>query len=126
MGRSVVAADQVDHGGQADGDCTSQQDQEDKTTGWHLHPYASLTTVDIHVSQDIEGAAPNDASGRPSSSSEAHRNASHEFMTAVCLALADGDDVIEVGSTSIRPLEIFLTVNRIMSQDTFLWYSVPM
>ena len=80
-----------------------------------------LLTILSWTSQDIEGAAPNDASGRPSSRSEAHRNASHEFMTAVCLALADGDDVIEVGSTSIRPLEIFLTVNRIMSPNAFLF-----
>ena len=85
--------------------------------------FSNYPELDIgHVSQDVEGAAPNDASGRPSSRSEAHRNASHEFMTAVCLALADGDDVIEVGSTSIRPLEIFLTVkNQIMSQNSFLF-----
>ena len=33
-------------------------------------------------------------------------------MTAVCLALAEGEDVIEVGSTSIRPLEIFMSGSR--------------
>ena len=48
----------------------------------------------------------------PRSRFEAHRNTSYEFLIAVCLALADGDDVIVVGSTSIRPMEIFMSGSR--------------